>query len=374
MKNHQKSRTRFERNLTLTKISFFFILLLITSYSYCQKKISYVVSKETHFEISNNADLKNVTSQDLILMKPEKEKYIITREIRGKKITEVKEYINYNKTESWIPDIKKMVIDNNGTKIYNSNGDLIFERKHLNEIKIALKQKALNKEGLNEYYEIPDLNKLKNDPKLGGTKIKENSKSNITIKRGVKREVDDSLIELGDTEEIELDDLNLTIKTKIKNSKNHEIESEDIYLKKLPKEKYKSLKTFERLKKEHPKYSDIYKVNYILYENYLIDDKEVFKNKKARKSIFEYQIEELDETKFKVYPNPAGDQITLHFSSKLKLKELEITNSSGLKFPIKIIKQSEDQINLDVSNLLPGIYIISLHHFGGQISQKILKN
>lgn len=307
-------------------------------------------------------------------MKPSKEKYKITRELKGNDIEETKEYLVYNKTEAWMPDIKKIVTNINGTKIYNSKGELIFDREHPLEVKYALKEKASKKDELFEFYEFPDINQIKNDPELAKSDIKEHPNSKISINKSRKTEVEGNYLDLGDTEEIELDNLNLTIKSKAKNAQKNEIESEDIYLKKMPNEKTKMLKSFERLKRGHPSYSEIYKVKYTLYENYIIDDKQVFNNKKARTSIGELQTEEVTEITFKVFPNPSQNELTIYYSNKLELLNLELINTNGIKKPVTILNQKVGEIKLDVSKLLPGLYILNLQHTSGLLSQKIIKN
>lgn len=356
----------------ILKVSF--ILLFISTKSYSQKKISYEVTEETYYELTPTAELGNILTQDLILMKPSKEKYKITREIKANKIEETKEYLVYDKTEAWLPDIKRIVTNNEGTKIYNSKGELIFEREHPLEVKNALNEKALKKDGLNEFYEIPDINQLRNDSDLAKSNIKELSNSKISINRSRKSEIDGIYLEMGDTEEIELDNINLTIKSKVKNDQGHEKESEDIYLKKLPGEKTKALKNFERLKLEHSSYADIYKVKYTLYDNYFIDDKPVFNDKKARTSIAELQTEEVSEISFKAFPNPSQNELTIYYSNKLELLNLELIGTNGIKNPITIISQGLGEIKLDVSKIQPGTYIINLQHSAGRLSQKIVKN
>ncbi len=346
----------------------------VSSAGFGQKKISYEVAEETYYEISADASLTQVSTQDLITMKPSKESYKITRELKGNKIEETKEYFQYDKTESWLPDIKKIVTNNDGTKIYNGEGKLIFQREHPEEVRQALNEKALKKNSLFDFVELPGINEIKNEPELKNAIIKELSKEKTLIKRARKTLIDGYYLDEGDSEEIELDYAGMTIKTKVRNAKNHEKESEEIYLRRLPNEDRKALKEFERQKIENFNYSDIYKVKYTLYKNYEIDDKEVFNEKNARSSVAEIQAEEVTEVAFKVFPNPGDTEVTVYYSRNLTATNLEILNQQGSKSPVTIISQQNGEIKLDISKLIPGIYIINLQHSLGILTQKIIKN
>lgn len=361
-----------ERNQRKTILILF--ILIYGTFLYGQKKISYQVTEETYYEISPSANIKNVITQDLILMKPSRESYKITRTLNGNKIEETKEYIEYDKTEAWLPDIKKIITNNNETRIYNSKGELIFQREHPLETKALLNAKASNKDTFIDFNEIPEFVQLKSNEEFKGAELKEFSNGKYSIKRNRKTEIDGNYLDIGDFEEIEVDKNNGIIKTKVKNSQNHEKESEDIYLKKLPNDKSKSLKEFERSSREHASYSDIYRVKYVLYENYIIDDKAVFNDKNARQSLPAIQSAELPEVGLKVFPNPSYDEVTVFYPSNLVLQDLEIYNMNGVKIPTTILSQSAGSIRLDVSNLSTGLYLINLRHSIGILSQKIIKN
>ncbi len=67
-----------------------------------------------------------------------------------------------------------------------------------------------------------------------------------------------------------------------------------------------------------------------------------------------FSVNEIKENKIKIYPNPASDKLTI--SSNSNISELNIYNISGSL--IQKTKCDNKVINIDVSDLKPGIYLL----------------
>lgn len=357
-------------NRITEKLFAVFIVMFISEIGFSQKKISYTVTEETYYEIAANAKVSNIISQDLIEMKPSKAIYKISRIKEGNNIEETKEFLTSYKTESWLPDLKKIVTNNTGTKIYDTKGKLIFERNHPAHANFEFNAEN----NMLEYFEFPTYEQLNSNEETKKAELKEKENGKIEIKRRIDREVEGRYADFGDTEEIELDIKSAIMKKSVKNDRNHEIESEHIYFRKTQDKTAKNLKIFERYSKENPKYEDVFKVKYIKYDNYEIDDKKVFNNEKGRQSLEEYQNDGDNNLSLKVMPNPSENEVNISLPENFEIKELAIYNEFGAKTPVIIKVQNSKLIKIDISNYNTGIYILSLQHSKGNISQKFIKN
>lgn len=350
--------------------SVLFILVLAALPVNAQKTMSYIVTEDTHYEVSNKDLFKNVNSQDLIEMRPRSEMYKITKTIDGNHFLETKEYLVANATESWYPDSKKIVTDNDGTKIYNSKGELIFERQHPEEIKKQIDENIRNNGNQLGFLNLPDPELISLEAKAQNASFKRLPDGNVVIKRPIKTHVGGTYLDFGSTEETEISRNNHVVKIRIIDSKNHEIKSEDTYLRQITKNEPKALKMFERLKTEHASYANIYLTKYIRYENYELDGKRVFEENTAR------EPEKLNEPTVKdltIYPNPGVTEITAQYAGNLKISGINIVNSFGVNVPTVILGQENGVIKLDISKLTPGIYSVILSHSTGTISQQFIK-
>ena len=337
-----------------------------------QKTMSYNVTEDTQYEVSNKDLFKNVNSQDLIEMRPRSEMYKITKIIEGNYFRETKEYLVANATESWYPDSKKIVTDNDGTKIYNSKGELIFERQHPEEIKKQIDQNIRNNGNQLGLLNLPDPELISLEAKAQNASFKKLPDGNVVIKRPVKTNVDGTYLDFGATEETEISRNNNVVKIRTIDSKNHEIKSQDTYLRQITKNEPKALKMFERLKTEHSSYANIYLTKYIRYENYELDGKRVFEENTAS------EPEKLNDGEptvkdLTLYPNPGVTVITAQYAGSLKISGINIVNSFGVNVSTVILGQENGVIKLDISKLTPGIYSVILSHSTGTISQQFIK-
>jgi hypothetical protein len=81
-------------------------------------------------------------------------------------------------------------------------------------------------------------------------------------------------------------------------------------------------------------------------------------------------IPRTEETKFRIYPNPAKEQIMIETS---RLTRLNIDDISGKRIKtIQPKKNSRVKIPVDVSNLEKGIYIVKLYYDNQSYSQKLI--
>jgi hypothetical protein len=330
------------------------------------------VTEDTHYEVSNKDLLKNVNSQDLIEMRPRSEMYKITKTIKGNYFRVTKEYLVANSTESWYPDSKKMVTDNDGTKIYNSKGELIFERQHPEEIRKQIDQNISNNGNQLDFANLPDPELISLEAKAQNASFKRLPNGNVVIKRAIKTNVDGTYLDFGATEETEISRNNSVVKIRVIDSKNHVIKSEDIYLRQITKNEPKALKMFEKLKTEHSSYGNIYLTKYIRYENYELDGKRVFEENTAREPE-KLNDEEPTVKDLILYPNPGVTEITAQYAGSLKISGIKIVNSFGSNVSTVILEQSYGAIKLDISRLIPGAYTVILTHTTGAVSQHFIK-
>ncbi len=82
----------------ISSVLFIFVLLELPVNA--QKTMSYNVTEDTHYEVSNKDLLKNVNSQDLIEMRPKSEVYQITKTVEGDYFRETKEFLVTHTTEA----------------------------------------------------------------------------------------------------------------------------------------------------------------------------------------------------------------------------------------------------------------------------------
>jgi hypothetical protein len=81
----------------------------------------------------------------------------------------------------------------------------------------------------------------------------------------------------------------------------------------------------------------------------------------------------LDSSKFLISPNPANDFINISNSENIKVSNIKITDLNG-----RVVKQSNfdnvSNINLNVSDLSSGVYMMNINTNEGATVKKIIKN
>ncbi len=259
-----------------------------------------------------------------------------------------------------------------GTKIYNSQGELIFERQHPDEIKKQIDQNIRNNGNQLNFLNLPDLESISLEAKAQNASFKKLPDGNVIIKRAIKTNVDGTYLDFGATEETEISSNSKVVKIRVIDSKNHEIKSEDIYLRQITTNEPKALKMFERLKTEHSSYGNIYLTKYIRYENYELDGKKVFEENTASEPE-KLNVEKLTVKDLTLYPNPGVTEITAQYASNLKISGINIVNSFGLNVSTVILEQQNGVIKLDISRLIPGVYTVILTHTTGTFNQQFIK-
>ena len=87
-------------------------------------------------------------------------------------------------------------------------------------------------------------------------------------------------------------------------------------------------------------------------------------------------IEELfEDGDLSVFPNPAKDRINLSFNLKENTKiDLSLNDISGKKLLFETFNANEgnNQLNLDVSNILKGVYILNIETSKGSLNYKVV--
>jgi hypothetical protein len=66
---------------------------------------------------------------------------------------------------------------------------------------------------------------------------------------------------------------------------------------------------------------------------------------------------------FKLYPNPAIDQLSVEFDEALDGKKIQIrlSNLLGEEIQPMVIQQNQSSLQLDIAKLAPGIYHLNLN-------------
>jgi hypothetical protein len=73
-----------------------------------------------------------------------------------------------------------------------------------------------------------------------------------------------------------------------------------------------------------------------------------------------------EENMISVYPNPATE--FLNIQSEAPVTQVEVTNMAGRKMQVQL-----DHNKIDIRNLTPGIYTVSIEIKGNKFSKKIIK-
>ena len=85
--------------------------------------------------------------------------------------------------------------------------------------------------------------------------------------------------------------------------------------------------------------------------------------------------DEIEKSSFALYPNPAFDQVSLAFESKSAGEiEINVSNLIGQSLIRNSmeIQRGANTLNIDVSTLGKGIYLVSLGSGEGRITQKLV--
>jgi len=90
----------------------------------------------------------------------------------------------------------------------------------------------------------------------------------------------------------------------------------------------------------------------------------------ARNQYFTSGLEALSEWSFKVFPNPVSDNLTLECTSK-GADQLQIFNAMG-EMVYEKNNTTFNRMNVDMSNMSPGLYMVNLTDAKQTVSKKIL--
>ena len=83
-------------------------------------------------------------------------------------------------------------------------------------------------------------------------------------------------------------------------------------------------------------------------------------------------INEMDNDKFKVFPNPTTQEITIESDNIVRINGIELTTVDGRQ--VLFQKNINDQNNIDLTDFSKGIYFLLINTEKGQIRKKIIKN
>lgn len=82
----------------------------------------------------------------------------------------------------------------------------------------------------------------------------------------------------------------------------------------------------------------------------------------------------ISKTKFTMYPNPVNDILKVSVSSEDAIKSFTIYNMLGQRIQTAPIQSVEEVIEIDMSELQAGYYLIELFSSNGKTVQKVIKN
>jgi PKD repeat protein len=71
-------------------------------------------------------------------------------------------------------------------------------------------------------------------------------------------------------------------------------------------------------------------------------------------------ISSLNEIQFVIYPNPANELVTIEFKNTFLTTAIELFDITGRKMPVSVETLSTDKIQLDVTNISSGNYILKI--------------
>lgn len=69
-------------------------------------------------------------------------------------------------------------------------------------------------------------------------------------------------------------------------------------------------------------------------------------------------IEQIEDIKIEIYPNPASDYVSIQFDYSPKVKDIYMTDMLGREFRPVIIEEDRHSVKYDVSDLPRGIYLV----------------
>lgn len=72
---------------------------------------------------------------------------------------------------------------------------------------------------------------------------------------------------------------------------------------------------------------------------------------------------------FSVYPNPVTNVLNISMKNEMIINNLSITDLNG-----RVVSSSDSNTSIDVSNLSPGVYFISVETYEGKGTSKFVKN
>src|SRR5690554_475497 len=79
----------------------------------------------------------------------------------------------------------------------------------------------------------------------------------------------------------------------------------------------------------------------------------------------EASVDTIDHAEFKIYPNPVQDILNIELSSNNIIKHFKVYTANGRL--VKHIEADVNSNNIDVSNLQPGVYVLSITNNKGQV-------
>ncbi|MFA6950248.1 MAG: T9SS type A sorting domain-containing protein [Lentimicrobiaceae bacterium] len=84
-------------------------------------------------------------------------------------------------------------------------------------------------------------------------------------------------------------------------------------------------------------------------------------------------IQETPADRLILVPNPVGKTLTVQSTTSLKEPSITITSLTGNRKAFKIISSTSNKITIDVRDLVPGIYFITIGNKDTRISRKFVK-
>jgi len=80
-----------------------------------------------------------------------------------------------------------------------------------------------------------------------------------------------------------------------------------------------------------------------------------------------------DKSLVEIYPNPAGDILHIQYFNPGRINSIDILNPDGKKEAVRMNKEAETSIDLNIQKLNPGMYLLRLISNEGIITRKFVK-
>lgn len=85
-------------------------------------------------------------------------------------------------------------------------------------------------------------------------------------------------------------------------------------------------------------------------------------------------VNDLLAAKFSLFPNPTNGSITITNSDAIRVHQIEITDLNGRIITNKTFTDALSELQMNISDLSTGMYLMTIHSDQGSVTKKIIRN